>query len=437
MSSAKEMGRRQKLRDYLVKRWNDMRGDANAGAQATQLMAVNVDYYLVMLSKDPTLRFPRDLPVVNSARHALKKVRGMALRLAEIVNDIEQSAQFDSLSLAAIVGPAPKEGPVMTLDFSSVAKADDFERSDRKVIRAAFTREAWEKKLRKMLADPKTAVSGEGWVLGISQVNEEQQSRDALAELRKLYFEAYKSEWKALIDALRVTRPENREEAFNTYRWLAATDPSPIKSLMLKVQENTHLVEEASATAQLGNSEVARTAAELARIRAQQRLASKIGGQAGTQMANALINAGTSAVGSQIAARTVKPDSPAVVETYFLGFTRFGAPPLSNTGNPSRDPTDIDSYEDQLQRISALIRKDLDTHTDSPEVIAQIIKVKAQVNQWIANQDQFWKEQFGNLLNPPLDGIAPAVPTAPSAAPSAAADPAATAAPSGRRRRGR
>ncbi|MEM7448745.1 MAG: type VI secretion protein IcmF/TssM N-terminal domain-containing protein, partial [Myxococcota bacterium] len=187
-----------------------------------QPMQSAVRSYLRIYKHAPQLGFARHAAAVDAVRNALFDVPFAEVALSQIISELDGKG-YD-LSLTRLLGGAP----------TSVQASQS--------IRGAFTRRAYEEKVRELLVEPVERFRGDCWVLGERCFDQEQRF-DQVA-LRRAYFSGYVAEWDRFITSIRsVSAPTDMRR----YQGLAEiVRGSPSSSIYGKIFRqlyyHTHLV---------------------------------------------------------------------------------------------------------------------------------------------------------------------------------------------------
>jgi type VI secretion system protein ImpL len=345
---------------------------------------------------ESSLRFPRDDDTVARTRRALTRVSMTEMALERIIAAIEPMG-YD-LTLASLVGntvdPMQSDGHV----------------------RGAFTRRAWDSRVRDMLTGEDANVFGEPWVLGRegvrAQQNAEQREAD-LRELRNQYFTAYIEEWRNFLRSVQVRPAQGNENTLVSLRALTRGTPEPFRMLFEQVLYNTLLPNpEAEAEGGEGGSVVSDTAWDLfwRRVRRVR------GGQA---IERIMRNSG---VGGAAEEEDEEELTPEHVYAAFEGFTSVGAlppapPPAEGQPPPPPPALPVGTYEEQLHSV----RDALQAHLDTPQGTQEALTVALQTARTTTlaliesqeTRDQFsWRPRLMAVLWPPIEGSAQSVATA-------------------------
>ncbi len=357
--------------EQLVERW--ARATNREDADSLDLMRRLVELYLDGMERRPSLAFVRDAEVVKRARIALNRVSGSRLALQRIVEQLGDEG-YD-LSLASLVGSSAA--------ISAGAR-----------IRGAFTRRAWEEKVRDHLLGAIDPVD-EAWVLG-KQGSREAIQRQNQARLADAYFRAYIEEWQQFIRSINTHRPEDNQQALILLQDLTRGQPPPLGRLIAEIHRNVDLAagsEPAGSTKGEGEDEKEASVLD--------RLAGAVDGL--KQRAKSL--GGSPSAGAGAAAAVDAPDllKPKDVSDAFAGLTRFAVPPKTDSGQPP-PPVDLDVYQEQLAFVRDALLRQKENSGEDGELTGILQLARTRIQALIETQDIGWRPRFKALLWPPIEG---------------------------------
>lgn len=371
------------LSDRIVEGWAAAASIPEGDARREQ-MGVNSELFLTLMTSDPDqLAFTRDVDAVRLTRAALTRVPYANVALDRVIESAD--GQGYDLTLTSIIGTT------VSSYRSEVIGADGTRRPA--LIRGAFTRRAWEERIREMLSSTdSTAISGEAWVLGRDMPTTDEGQQAALLDLRSRFFDAYIEEWQQFIRALRVRPPNGNTEALAMLQDLTRGDPVVLARFMGRVHYNSQLLEEQDAASPEGDAAASGLLTTL-----EQRMRRSEAGRAALAIA-----------GAEEGEDAAEPDSRRLtnddVKTAFHGFTIFGVPPPPASEGEEPPPVALDVYQEQL----GLVRDSLQTHLDSPddgeELLGRLQAARTRVRALIEEQEVGWRPRFEAILWPPIDG---------------------------------
>lgn len=366
LSSPREEGepgldepRRKWLVDHLIARWAARSEDTNK--KARDAMRPHADLYVQLLADDEELLFPRDEDVVQRARNALTRVPGERLAIDQLIAELRPLGY--ELTLSRMIGT------------SSALKA-------RKgtLVRGAFTREAWDERVRELLAKPPQRYLGEPWVLGEAapDVENEEQRQQQLRALREEYFRGYVAEWKELIDRVRSVAAREQVEALGILQELTRGQPTPLEGFFAQVGYNATLPM-----------------------------------PEGEENAEGLIAQAREAVEGDEAEETDAPPhrtypahDPRYVHQELDGFIRFGVPPEPANEDQPPQPVALDRYLEQLKFVRDALQMYVDDPGSADELMGKLRTARTTVRGLIEQQPIGWRPNFEAILWPPIDSAA-------------------------------
>lgn len=398
-----EEGPAEWLSAHLTRRWVEaMGGDEQVTEETREEMRRHAGLFTHLLAEederrrdDPSsvlpeesLRYPRDDDTVRRTRRALTRVSVTEMALDRIVQDVEPMG-YD-LTLALLVGNTV---PPM--------------RSNGRV-RGAFTRRAWDNRVREMLESSEGGIFGEPWVLG----RESEMARRSVAQreedlraLRNEYFRQYIEEWRNFLRSIRVVPPQGNVRTLAALRDLTRGHPEPYRLLFQQVLYNTLLPVPERDQDPESDDAVEDTAWDLFWRRVRH-------ARGGAAIERILRGAEWTDSTSQDGDDDLTPEH---VYLAFEGFTRVGAvppppPPPEREQPPPLPELPIGTYEEQLH----LLRDALQTHLDTPEGTEEQLRTalataRTTTRALIESQEIGWRPRHEALLWPPIEGAASSV----------------------------
>lgn len=375
------------LSEALVTRWAaraagptaDGAAPAEVPAAERARMATHAAFFTSLLASDPAYSFPRDAALVQRTRVALTRIPQANLVLERLIAELEPSGF--GLTARTLIGPSVT---AMT---------------GRSAVRAAFTRRAWETRVRDLLSAPPETLTGEGWVLGPEAARQQadEAERDlALARLSSEYFRQYIEEWQELVRGIRVAAPNGEVQSLTTLQDLTRGEPPPLGRLIGQVHYNLQLTyPEPEETVNPATQE---TLLDVARQQLQ---------RTSPQAARALRiaerlrrSAGSGGQGSGPTEQILVAED---VASAFQGFTVFGvAAPAAEGQTPQ--PTALDVYQEQLEFVRDALQQTLENPGDREPLVARLATARVRVRALIEEQEVGWRPRFEALLWPPIDG---------------------------------
>ncbi|MGE0787600.1 MAG: type VI secretion system membrane subunit TssM [Sandaracinaceae bacterium] len=345
------------------------------------------------VSAEDSLRFGRDDDTVARVRRALTRVSRADMALERIIADIAPMG-YD-LTLTNLVGntvrPMQSDG----------------------LVRGAFTRRAWDTRVREMLESPDSGVFGEPWVLGAegaAAARDQAQADEDMRQLRNDFFRAYITEWRDFLRAIRVVPPQGNVQTLSGLRDLTRGEPEPYRLLFEQVLYNTVLPTPDDETPGDGESEDTRlqdTAWDVFWRRVR-RL-----GRGGQVVASIMQNNGP---GSDPTEEEQHEElTPEHVFLAFEGFTKVGAvppppPPAEGQEPPPAPELPIGTYEEQLHTVRDALQSHLDTPQGTEEALQTALQTaRTTTRALIESQEIGWRPRIEALLWPPIEGSSSSV----------------------------
>jgi type VI secretion system protein ImpL len=342
-------------------------------------MTTHAAFYTSLLAGDPRFAFPRDPALVQRTRVALTRIPQANLVLERLISEMEPSGF--GLTARSLIGPSVT---AMT---------------GRSAVRAAFTRRAWETRVRDLLSAPPETLTGEGWVLGpeAARAQADEAARDlALARLSSEYFRQYIEEWQEFVRGIRVAAPNGEVQSLTTLQDLTRGEPPPLGRLIAQVHYNLQLTYPEPPSEE--NPEMQGTILDVAREQIQRNR---------PQLARALrIADRLRAAQGQGGAQGGPIEQILVAENVaeaFHGFTVFGVSAAVAEGQTPQ-PTALDVYQEQLEFVRDALQTTLENPGDRDPLNARLATARVRVRALIEEQEVGWRPRFEALLWPPIDG---------------------------------
>lgn len=352
---AQQPGLEEKLTEWLtegvVPRWV---------ANDVALMKEHVRFFAELLSEDPELAFPRDEGAVRRTRIALTRIPQASLVLERLIQEMEPTGY--GITLRGLVGQG----------VSAM--------SSRGQVRAAFTRRAWENRVRDTLAAHPSTLAGDAWVLGPQSRIE--SSEEALRELASAYFEQYIEEWQTFVRGVSIPAPNGEFHSLTMLQDLTRGEPSPLGQLVRQVHYNLQLTYPAP------EGEETEGAVKL--------VAGKIADK--TKIGRAAKRALDSRKAKEADRRLLTAED---VAEAFEGFTAF-AVPVTESETPQ--PTSLDVYLEQLGFVRDALQSQLDSPGSRDQLNSRLAAARVRVRALIEQQAVGWRPRFEALLWPPIEG---------------------------------
>lgn len=355
-----------RLRDHLEKL---LVSRGTTGAKRAS-MRTNLDAYLGLLAQHPGLGLERRQDVVERARGLVSRIPNAQLAVDRLVASVE-TLGIPDLSVGQMVGA----GVPITGTF---------------VVKGAFTRRAWEERLRDLLDDPPAELLGEAWVTRDrpdaqeAEQDEEELATEQRCQLRSEYFGRYIEAWRQFIAGLRIEEPRDKERALVVLRALTLGSPPPLEGFIRQVAYNAVLAEKQSGAVEaLTNTGVV------------DRLMTSLRGSA--------------------AAKLLPEDeclkqghrTNALVMKELRGFSSFGVGD-EVAGDPKQpaqgQQTAVQIYQEQLLFIHDAMQAYALNPDSSEALLAKLQNAQGTVKSLIDRQELGWRPRFDALLWPPING---------------------------------
>jgi len=356
---------------------------------------------------ETSLRFPRDEDSVARVRRALTRVSATEMALDRIIQEIDPMG-YD-LTIVNLVGNTVARHIEPDQRRPAAGQRQPWEADG--MVRGAFTRRAWDTRVREMVQSPDSGVFGEAWVLGHEGVQAQQNAEQAEEDMRNLrneYFRAYITEWRNFLRTIVVIPPQGNVDTLRGLRDLTRGEPEPYRMLFDQVLYNTTLPDPEAEAEESGDGDsvVADTAWEVF-----WRRVSRIRG--GSTVRRILRGAGVSTPGDED--EESEDLTPAHVFLTFEGFTGFGAvppppPPAEGQEAPPAPHLPITAYEEQLHAVRDALQAHLDTPAGTEEALQTALQTARTTTQGlIFSQEVGWRPRLESLLWPPIEGSAASV----------------------------
>lgn len=328
------------------------RGVAKKGDPAIEPMSI----FLRLLASEPTLAIARADEVVKQVRQVMRRAHLEQFILDKMMADLNREDL--SVGLPELVGYG-----VTTLESSAR-------------IRGAFTRKAWEKKVRVRLA--KAGEPEDRWVLGGEQETPEagKNAEDQLVLLRTQYFKQYRDEWRRFVESIRLKPASSGPEALAMLQEL--TENKPVAVLAAEVARNTHLEELSAEITSRVNG-----------------LGSKMRQKLGMESAEPTPAAAQKPVDD----RVVTAED---VEAYFAELVKFAVAQKDESGG--KKPPPLDLFQEQLEYVRDDLKTYLDGEGKEPAPVENRLKVaRTKLDALLPAAGARWRPRFASLLTPMLE----------------------------------
>ncbi|MET0341186.1 MAG: type VI secretion system membrane subunit TssM [Polyangiales bacterium] len=341
-----------------------LRGDAKA-APSRAALRTNLEAYLDLLAKNPELALPRQQDVVDRARTFVSRIPPPQLAIDRLVALVE-GLGIPDLTIAPMVGAGvPITGSAQ--------------------VKGAFTRKAWDERLRALLDEPPPELLGEAWVLGDApraEADDDALRSEQRCALRAEYFGRYIGAWRQFVGGLRIEEPRDKERALVVLRALTLGSPPPLESLLRQVAYNAALEEPTSRAMQ---------AVESAGV--VDKLMKKLQGTG----AERLLPQDACAKKSLLTAASVKKE--------LRGFYGFGVSEEAAAGQGAAAPqTGVQIYQEQLLFIHDAMQAYATNPESSEALLVKLQTANGTLKSLTDRQELGWRPRFDALLWPPING---------------------------------
>lgn len=354
----------------------EIAGDVASKAEMREVASA----YIAILADDPSRLFEREENLVEGVRRILLRTDRTQALLAQILEEVD--AQDVDLKMATDTRGSLK--------------------NDGKVVRAAYTRPAWDDYLRDRLYQPLGDMLGDEWVLGITEEEMKEDRDKQLAQLRSMYFEQYIQEWKQFIQAIYVDPPGNYAEALEVLEDLTR-DPGSYKRLCQYVWYHTNLLPPEPEVGDEAAAGVLDAVGEEATKSLQKK------GKAGRIAAEQARR--RKAAADRAKGGTLLTDEYGVTAA-FEGLASFGfadAPPAAEGAPPLPAPAvPIDDYQEELRKLRSAVKSKIDNDTEEDaKALAKAVKSASDVTDGLINDTDTkgWTSVLENWLRPPIRAL--------------------------------
>lgn len=359
--------------DQLASRWVRQGGRNTQNEMAMAQKPLNL--YMDMFQQRPTMAFGRDEQVVKRTRNALNRLSSTRMAFERIVKQLSDEG-YD-INLATLVG----SGSAITAERG---------------IRGAFTRRAWDERVRDHLLTSTVSVE-DAWVVGISG-NQDAVQRHMVAELGDLYFRAYIEEWQQFIDTLRVERPNDNQAALILLQDLTRGQPPPFGQLVREIHRNVTLVTETEKKPveqqDAGDKKDGKPGVLDRLMGAIDTLRTK--GEALKETVQQVMGRDDSDTGRKLFTAKDVGDS-------FTAFSRFAVPPRVEPNQPVQR-VDLDIYQEQLAFVRDALQRQKESPSEEGNLNSTLEVARTRIKAVIESQDVGWRPRFQTLLWPPVEG---------------------------------
>lgn len=406
--------------DEIVERWVDQVTDGNPeeledGVREQMLEHARL-FASLLAEGDETdgeyvpnandMRFARDVDGVRRVRGALTRVSVTDMALVRIIQSVPEEY---NLTLESLIGNTVR--PMRCQRRLPDPVTNEF-RNFPCTVRGAFTRRAWDERVREMLESPEGGAFGEPWVLGRELQQSQARQEEAQQNMRRLrneFYTAYVVEWRDFVRDIRVDMARHPEplvesqEILADQQHLTRGSPQPYRLLFSQILYNTMLP-----VPQEGGSATAEAVQQAWWQRALNRISRIRGGQT----VRRLIDAASSGQGSLDPNSMEEELTPEHVFLTFEGLTKFGAlppppPPAEGQQPPPPPELPVGAYEQQLATVRDALQANLDNPQGTDEALITALQTaRTSTRALIESQEVGWRPRFQALLWPPIDGTA-------------------------------
>jgi len=213
------------LVDELTETWKLALQNLGEGSEDTvayhDRMHAMVETFVSILAADSSKLFKRKDQLVADVREILQRLDPGDELLDRLIEDSKQK----DLELFALTGSKRA-----------------LKHYDKRKIRGAFTRFAWNKEIRIELYKGLDELLGaDEWVIGRSREQAEEEQALIMARLRSRYFARYIDEWQRFLNAIKVEEPTNDNDALELLKDLTRGGNEPFTKLCQQVRYHTNL----------------------------------------------------------------------------------------------------------------------------------------------------------------------------------------------------
>lgn len=364
------------LAEALTKAWNDRLDKLKLTRDVNKMRAL-MSAYADRLADDHGLLFERDVNLVKNVRQILNRKDRTKAMLNELLADIN----VNDLHLQDTTG-------------STVAL-----KSDQPTVPGRYTRGAWEGGVRTLLENPFDKLSGDEWVLGLSEKDAKESREKTILELKSLYFEDYINAWTNFLGAIYVANTSNYVESLSLFEDLTRGAEPPFKRLLHHVYFHTELLPEPEEEKEDELVDQVLEGAEKALAKKKPKA-----GRAIDAIRRAREQGGSD---------TSLYKTPETVWQKFEKLAAFGyaAPPEpSNEGAPP-PPTpnvSLDAYQEEIKRVREALRSQINIGgPDEQKALDNTVSAAIRSTESLINDtdSQGWRTLLQRWLIPPLQGV--------------------------------
>jgi type VI secretion system protein ImpL len=327
-----------------------------AAAKKDVVVREHVRVFLRLLQEGGTPGFVRSEDVVKRTRQILRRTRLDKLVLEKLIADLNKN-EFN-IGLQDLLGYG-----------ASCLKSQ-------MQIRGAFTKRAWEKKVRGRLA--KAGEIEDRWVLGAEQVptDSTQAGEQQAADLRAQYLQQYRDEWRRFIDSIQVKTASTGPEALALLQ--EVTDSKPFVTLAEEIAKNVHLED---LSRQLN------------------------------ERAKGLVGKVRDKLGLEDEPEKPKPKTEDEklstledLDSFFSDFVRFVVPPKDEAGTAAKKAPPMDLIQEHLEYVRDDLKAYLDGEgKDSGPVENRIKVARLRLESLLQAAGPKWRPRYSAWLTPLLD----------------------------------
>jgi type VI secretion system protein ImpL len=332
------------LVEHIVAEWERALRRSGDTASRKQMGEV-AQAYVAILTEEPERSFERDEALVQDVREILQRTDRTQDILDRILADVTTSA----------------------LDLKQLTNTRGALSSRHPAVSGRYTRAAWETQVRSRLYGPGTSVAGDQWVLGVVELEQEDEHEQRMAQVRSAYFDQYIEEWTGFLNSINVGSPGDLGASLVTLEDLTRGQSTSLQFLCEHVAFQTTLL---PPTAPEPGATRGASRAELESIEEED----------------------VAAAFQELVAFGCPP-APTVPE---------GSPPLPAPDSP------LDEYVEALEqlRVAVKAKVDRDAAEDTKAVAVAVQAAGKTVDALILDHDgNRWTPLLHRWMRPPIRGV--------------------------------
>jgi len=368
------------LAEMVTKVWNDRLDKLKLTRDVNKMRAI-VSAYVDRLAADKGLGllFERDPNLVKNVRKILNRKDRTKALLNELLSGVE----------------------VADLQLHEVTASLVALKSDQPTVPGRYTRPAWEGGIRELLDNPFDSLSGDEWVLGLSENDAKASREQTILELKSLYFDEYTAAWSSFLGGIYVAMPPDYVSALSLLEDLTRGSEPPFKRLAHYVYYHTDLPD---APVEEEEDESLKDA-----------LLEK--GKAAAKKRSRAVSTGLR-LAEGLGSREAQEKNPLLkmkesVRTRFEKLAAFGfAPPpppaAEGAPTPPPPPVPLDTYHEELKRVRDAVRAQINIGGDDEKRAVQTsVTAAIRTTEGLINDTdtQGWRPTLQRWLLPPLEAL--------------------------------